>query len=180
MDKNLILTSNQFPVNQTETFLVNEYPYLRSAFKKISIHPYRSNYKVNSMQGFDILTLEETHVDIKSLIKENWYLLLHSWLFEIFKSGKPFYYIKNVTRYFNIWMGWLQEAKKWERTLQNFDPKDTVIYSYWYENQAIPLTILRAQKKLPFKWISRAHGWDVDKRQREDRIIPFRHWMLQC
>lgn len=179
MGKNLILTSNSFPGLNSETFLVSEYPYLKSYFKKIYVSSYRETLPNANFKEIDCISLPKSQSTVKTLIINNFGLLFKAWFLELIISKKPFFYLKNFKRFFNIWIGWLQEAEAWSNYLNQFKPSDTTIYSYWYENQAIPLTILRAKGKLPFHWVSRAHGWDVDKRQRADGIIPFRHWMLK-
>lgn len=175
--RTLIICSNLFPGSNEEPFLRSEFPYLGNEFSEIYVH--RMESIPTPIDGYNILSNTRVDIPIRNLLKGNWRLLLSAWFYELRKSSHRLHYIKRFKRYFNNWMGWLQEAKAWEHALKQFDPKDTVIYTYWYEQQANAFTLLKAQGKLPFKWISRAHGWDVDKRQRANNLIPFRHWMLQ-
>ncbi len=175
--KKIILCSNSFPGQNEEPFLRTEFPFLEKYAGQIYIHRNETVLPVN----YEYILLSKTQdlTPIRNIIALNWKLLIDSFLTEFLKSNQRFHYLINYKKYFNIWMGWLQEAKAWEEILKNFNPQDTIIYTYWYEQQANALTVLRAQGKLPFKWVSRAHGWDVDKSQRPDNIIPFRHWMLK-
>ena len=75
-------------------------------------------------------------------------ILFKAFWVEMIKSRRPFYYLKNMKRYFNIWIGWLQQAEGWEKALVNFDPAETIIYSCWFENQAMPFAIHKAQGQL--------------------------------
>jgi len=177
--KQLILCSNGYPGPTEEPFLVTEIPYLKHHFKKIAVHRLEQTISSRENKGITLHYLKREPKRVKSLVWKYKGLLLHAWSCELLKSKRPYYYLKNFKRFLNIWIGWLQEAEAWKASLEDYNPKEVIIYSYWYENQAIPLTILRATGKLPFTWVSRAHGWDVDERQRLDQIIPFRHWMLK-
>ena len=178
MGKNLIITTNSFPNEKGEPFLLAEFPFLQSEMGSIVANPYQAT-SVNERKHCPVLTLSIANNSVKRLLVKYWKSLFSAYLLELIRSKKPLYYIKNLKRFYNIWIGWIQQAEAWELELKKHNPEDTIIYSYWYENQAVPLTILRSRGKLPFHWVSRAHGWDVDKRQRANGIIPFRHWMLK-
>lgn len=175
----LILTSNFFPGKNEEPFLASEFPYLDKKFESISVHRFENVLSPSKDEDINLLELKHSNIRVRELVRKNISLLIQAFWIEMVRSGTPIFYINNLKRFLNLWIGWLQQAEAWELALKGFNPKETVIYSYWYENQAMPLTILRAQGKLPFYWVSRAHGWDVDKRQRKEAIIPFRHWMLK-
>ena len=171
--KNLILISQQFPGPNQEPFLEIEYSFLSKRFINIYYH---NLAPVNNEKQ---IKLEPFNAKLRYILFKNFWFLIKLWVYTLWTEPKRLYYVKNWKKFFNIWIGWLREAAAWEKALLKFNPKDTVIYTYWYENQAMPLTILRAKGKLPFKWVSRAHGWDVDENQRKEKIIPFRHWMLK-
>jgi glycosyltransferase involved in cell wall biosynthesis len=177
--KNVILCTNAYPGPYEEPFLAVEVPYLEKIFSKIYVQRYETKLTPYDVSNICMLNLRYNSMKLRTLFWRNKGLLIKAWLTELFKSGRPLFYLSNMKRFIHIWVGWLQDSSAWEEALKSFDPKDTVIYSYWYENQAMPLSILNAQNKLNFTWVSRAHGWDVDKRQRNDGVIPFRHWMLK-
>jgi len=179
MIKNLILLNNS--VNfKSEPFLRQEFNFIQKENLSIFFNSSETEGSwVNLTPSQSLIQVDKQNLQLRIFIKHNWKLILNAWLLAFIKSPMRFNYLKNYKKYFNIWMGWLQEAKAWEEILKQFDPKDTIIYTYWYEQQANALTVLRAQGKLPFKWVSRAHGYDVDKRQRVENLIPFRHWMLK-
>lgn len=165
--KYLILFNESTDLNQTP-FLKNEFGYLNN------------NFVVQLIASREQI-IKPSHIffSVKRLIFVNVFFILKAYFCELIKSKRPLFYLKHHALYFNIWIGWFREARIIHAYLKNFDPQDTIIYTYWYEQQAMSLTILKAQGKLPFKWVSRAHGWDVDKSQRPDNIIPFRYWMLK-
>jgi len=175
--KNLILCSNFFPSDKEEPFLRTEFPFLESEFEHIFIH--RNELDTAMDEGHSMLPKTIIKVPIRNLLRQNWKILLSAVLTEFIQSSKRLHYIVHYKKYFNIWIGWLKEAKDWEEILKQFSSNDTIIYTYWYEKQANALSVLKAQGKLPFRWVSRAHGWDLDKNQRTDGLIPFRHWMLK-
>lgn len=182
MGKNLILTTNSFPESKGEAFLEAEFPFLVNNFEKIYINPFDLNTSLhNSISNFnwEVVQLPQNKKKLRYLLIQNFGLICSAWLTELVKSKRPFYYLKRAKKFLNLWLGWLSEAERWHQFLLKFESKNTIIYSYWYENQAIPLSILAAQDRLPFRWISRAHGWDVDRLQRKDLIIPFRNWMAK-
>lgn len=176
---NLLLLSAGFPKPHTDQFLEPEYKYLQNSFDKIRIHT-SVNLKAEDYSNFNLIELpRETR--IRNLLKKYFFLTLGAWSYEFLKSKNKIYYIRNFKKLLAIWLGYLKEADKWDIFFSSLvqDGAEWVIYSYWYEQQANALTVLRAQGKLPFKWITRAHGYDVDRRQRQNGLIPFRHWMLK-
>lgn len=59
----------------------------------------------------------------------------------------------------------------------SLEKESTVYYSYWHDQKAFALSILKSKKKI--KAISRAHGWDNFKERHYPKYLPMKKFIIQ-
>lgn len=160
-NKTLFLFTISFPLADGEPFIENEFTYLLETFDKIEIicssKPTRSNTlpeKVNVHCIYDI---------IKGKSKFAYYFkepgLILSTLFREFNNcNSGSFFLKNLRTYQSTLLHSMICADYITR-LKNFDRK-AVFYSFWMNDHALTLSVLKAQKKID-RFLFRVHGYDL-------------------
>ena len=177
--KELILFTNRFPYFGGETFLETEIVYLAQAFKKITICPREKGkeYYGSLPSNVAVLDVEENvGLRIRDILKYYGVLICKYYLGAFFKSGHRYKYITQFRFTWNTLMGFIHKAEWLRSKFQNQDKttaKNTVYYSYWFNEWASSLAIAR-YKGLKGRFVVRAHGYDYDEQQNGRGYFPFR------
>jgi glycosyltransferase involved in cell wall biosynthesis len=61
---------------------------------------------------------------------------------------------------------------------KNLDLKNTIFYSYWHDEKALALSLLKSKKNATI-CISRAHGWDVEYKRHTPAYLPFKKFIIE-
>lgn len=180
--KKLILLTSEFPFGTGETFLESELPYLAAEFEEIIIvsndmHNDTSREIPNNCRAlrFDLeLTRLEKIRSLQGMFSEE------------FKTEKK--YIQNhlglslSSGIRNTLLVSLFRGKKIRDKLVEIngssDFSNIVCYSYWCDDNAMGLALLR--KQFPdVKTVSRTHGWDLYFEATEFNYLPYRKYIAQ-
>jgi glycosyltransferase involved in cell wall biosynthesis len=173
--KTLVLLTSEFPFENGETFLENEFPFLERSFSSITIF-------TETETGESRIKSEKTITFSinKPGIRERTLALIHTLFWkEIMALLKD----KKLTTY-TFRAAWysLSKAVYIKKTILQFNKKlnfeETTFYSYWLDEKALALALLK--KKYPkLKCISRAHGWDVYYERHKEKYLPYRKIILE-
>lgn len=176
--REVILLTAGFPFGKGETFLEAEIPFLSEGFDKVIIIPLSS------------VKAEHRKIPLNCLIQP---LPTQLSFFQKFLALR-FLFAKEVHKELNIIRSVYKKklnkgivttllvsyarakciAKKLERFI---DPiKEQVFYSYWCEDSAIALALLK-QKHPSLKTVTRMHGWDVYFEVSSFGYLPYRHFI---
>ena len=170
--KTLCLYTNQFPYGLGEQFIETEIKYLCKAFDKVYILPNSSEGTRREIpQNAEVLTLKIDGYTTKEGLKA-----LGLWSFscigEVFKNHNKKYAISDILR-----IGYkaelLYSLLKEKDLLSN-----SLHYSYWLEDWATTLSVLKAKKKIK-GYISRAHRFDLYEEISRLGYIPYRKLQLK-
>ncbi len=170
----LILITAKFPFGKAEPFIETELPYLAKYFNDILIISH-------DLKSSDLRNIPNNIKVHRCRYNLNFYEKILS-LFQIFSKlfiTERSFIKNNYNR--NLSLGLiktmiisLQNAKRLSKVYKNIsNKKNPIFYSYWCNDSAIALAILR--KKFYCKTISRIHGWDVYFEPSKYGYLPFRN-----
>jgi len=173
----IILFTASYPYGSGETFVESELEVISKLVEEIVIIPMKTkgvarslyalpNVKVVNIHGNDIRNSE---IGLSLVLKMR--ILLNEWSY----SNTSFKYLRydlrmlhnaeNIAKKLNVW-------------LQSFETKNAVFYSFWFDEWANVLAILKLKGLLP-KHVCRAHGYDLYFERHERKQIPLRFFQLK-
>lgn len=171
MTKSITIFTESFPHEKGETFLKGELEYLVKVYDEIILMPMGiSNAKPIWHKGTEPKISRETP-RLKILIKSHWRQLFSILKMER-KATKNRIYLRKPIYFLKALVYALNKAYELNRVL----PKETELYSYWYSNWTLNISLLKAILRPEAKWVTRTHGFDVDVQQVESGYYPFRKW----
>lgn len=178
MNKTLVLLTASFPYGSSETFLETEINYLCRDFERMVIVScdVTSAEKRSVPENCEVQRLNITHskfLQVKSITN-----LLHPLYKEEKKIIKDVYQKKFNQSIQKTMLVSLERAKRVAEFLekQNFDYKTTVFYSYWCDDTALGLALLKKEKP-QIKAVSRMHRWDIYFEESTINYLPFRYFI---
>jgi glycosyltransferase involved in cell wall biosynthesis len=179
--KKIFLITSEFPFGKSETFLETEIEILSVNFDEIIIFPINegekkretpknctviTNKKINKGYLTNILFLFNIISKKKHLIKNEYKNLLPS---------------KNFIKKNKILIASLINSliikNHIELFFKNKNIKDYLFYSYWCDDSAIALAMLKEEKKIDVA-IARAHRWDIYFEENKYNYLPLREYIL--
>jgi glycosyltransferase involved in cell wall biosynthesis len=176
--KELILITSSFPIENSEPFLKNEYPYLKEKFDKIDfvvvLKTIPNDLQVSTFGEHDVV---EMRINTTPKVK-----LVVSGIFNKLFWRESIYILSNIKlRYFfssmKVAIVSLDNAKLIRGVLQNkvesSESNSIVIYSYWGDSGAIAASQLADHPKV-HNVVTRVHGWDVYFGIHSPPYLPFR------
>lgn len=178
MRDKLILITAGFPFGNHETFLETEIIYLSSAFKKIIILSICDQIDTQreipeNCQVYKIKSSLTKLEKIKSV-----YNLINKRFWQEIQIIRKTYQKKVSIGIIKTMLISLYNASRIQKELikQLEDLESTICYSYWCDDTAISLCLLK-EKKPNIKAISRMHRWDIYFEQNKFNYLPFRHFI---
>lgn len=178
----LFLFTNEYPYGTGEPFINNEIPYLSESFEKVYLIPVYSNKGKKRILPENIFVIDYTHKNknigkidtLKHLI-----LIARIIIYEILKSKNRKYYISNIRYLKNYIANKIIEANRIEAIIKQYGNKSNknIIYSYWFNDITLPLSILKSKNKIKNLYI-RAHGYDLFIDQIAADFFIFRSYIL--
>lgn len=177
MSKTLYFFTDQFPYGKNETFIENEFPFLKPNFSKIIIIPYQQaneKSRIEKSTEIDVLVLPKNK-PFYTYFYPFLYLFFYFEIIHIVLNFKLINSIKNIKISFRT----LQYA-----TIQFIQVKKLVnkneanyFYSYWFNDSSITTALLK-RHFIDSKSIVRGHGWDVYYERHQSNYLPFRKFVL--
>lgn len=181
--KYLIFLTAGFPYGNGETFIENELPFLSQAFEKVYIvvpagaatQPKRA--VAGNVEIISVTNSSEIFNRLKALICPDFWKGLQM---DLNRTNR----LTGAVNVFRSCWNYFSRALATKKTIlhtlaaNNLKPKDTILYSYWLDDTALSIAMLK--KKLPeLKAFARAHRWDVYEEMHPIPILPFRPWMAK-
>ena len=169
--RSITIFTESFPHEKGETFLKGELEYLVKVYDEIILMPMGiSNAKPIWYKGTEPnFTVGKPR--LRTLINTHWKQIFYILKMERKASGKGIYLRKPI--YF---LKMLLYALGKAHELNQILPKGTKLYSYWYSNWTLNISMLKSILRPNAVWSTRVHGFDVDIQQVESGYYPFRKW----
>ncbi len=180
MKQNLILFTNSFPFGKGEEFLETEILFLSKEFKSIYIYP--SNIKGNLREVPHNVFIKK--IDFKNVFTPKKIILKYIKIFilillyELFLSKKRFYFFKKIKFYFNTIIWKINYAEQLFFELKQYEISNTLFYTYWFDNWAFLMSVVKKMSKNRINFISRIHGYDFEPLRWKNQFIPFRYFEM--
>ena len=175
----LVLITGGFPYGKGETFLEIELTFLADKFENITllaINP-RARVARKTPENCSVISLD-THLNVISKFKSLRYLFSRQFRQEM-KVIRNTYKLKlNKSIVATILLS-LFKAHKIQKVLsEQIRSKKTVFYSYWTDDAAIALALLK-QRHPDVKTVCRVHGWDLYFHRHPFTYLPLRHYVSE-
>ena len=171
MTKSISIFTEAYPYEKKETFLKGELEYLTQVYDEIILVPLGiENAKPVWLKGEP----KETQPNLprlKNMVRKHWKEMLGILKYER-RESKSFTYFKRPLYHLKMVLYSVKKSYELDQIL----PQNTELYSYWYSNWALNISILKKLHRPNTKWSTRAHGFDVDLQQVESGYYPFRKW----
>jgi len=171
VSKSITIFTETYPYGKGEMFLKGELEVLESHFDQIILFPLGDeNLKPVWHKGNKGKPAANV-IRLRTLFIKHWKDVLKIWRYERKATNnnsylrKPFYFLKMAFY-----------AIKKASELNQYLPKGTILYSYWYANWTLNISVLKSLYRSKAKWVTRMHGFDVDLQQVEGNYYPFRKW----
>ncbi len=176
--KSICLFCQYFPYNGGEQFLFNEAEYYPNNVEIIVFTEHiktqdflmlPKNFKIQH-NDFKIPT------SIRVVIKLYWRLIFEIFIFEILKSPHRVKYIRGFKTHFFLLISYFQKAIIINEQIPT--NKNTILYSYWFDEWATIIHLVKRIRNESIKVICRTHAYDFDEAQVYSGYHPFRMFNL--
>jgi glycosyltransferase involved in cell wall biosynthesis len=172
--KSLILLTSEFPYAKGETFLENEFPFLERSFSSITIFT-ETETGPSRIESDKRRTFSINKPGILERISALINLIFWKEIIYLLKNKKLTIYTLKTAWYSLTKAVAIKKAIFKITNHENFI--DTIFYSYWFDEKAISLCLLK--KQLPNStFLSRAHGWDIYQERHKENYLPFRNFIF--
>ncbi len=176
----LYLFTNRFPFMGGETFLETEITYLSQAFDHVIIYPTEWGEEYFGILPVNVSVHKcktEEKARIRRLLSEYGFIIFKYFFKVLVFSRNRFKHLFQLTYVWNYLIGIIQLANSLKNQFES-DMADTVFYSYWYNDWASALVVLKHHGK-KLNLVVRAHGYDYDELQSPRGFFPFREAEVQ-
>ncbi|MEZ5003143.1 MAG: glycosyltransferase [Chitinophagales bacterium] len=171
-DKILFLFTAEFPFGNGEPYIENEIDYLAATFKQV--HIFTRNYGDGVMRNVPdncevhSMPKPSNKIDIRSLYAST------LWDEIILNGRKNVNRVKVAIKSYSIALQYYRYIQ--EQVKLNEENISIVFYSYWLDDVAIALALIRKNSNRYF-CVARAHGWDVYDYRHAFNYLPFRKFL---
>jgi glycosyltransferase involved in cell wall biosynthesis len=168
-NKTLVLFTATYPFGTGEVFIEHEISFLSEAFSEVIIFPQNTDSSWRRSTPSNVRVLKPNLAATAAISA----FFSASFISEIISAA-------HSPRMAWVAFNSLKRARSILNALKqeqlNLDPARVVYYSYWLDDAAIALALLK-QKQPYAKCISRAHGWDVYYERHMPEYLPFRSFL---
>lgn len=172
----VIIFTARYPFGNGEAFLESELPYWREKQDKVYLIPL--DPKGNVRNSFDSAQYELILLDAwEGSERLSWGARMHILSRELVKGNLRMSQIRNHLRLLRNAEVRADQLDHWIEA-QGISRSEDHFYSYWLDEWATTLSILRLQGRIS-SFISRAHGFDLYFERHEDRTIPLRQFQMK-
>lgn len=171
MTNRVVVLTSSYPLDQKETFLIDELPFLKSSFEELVLFPVDKQGEVNNCTELKVLQLKELKFNsFWKLLKAFGVREFRRELLLLFRRGHK----HGIQRFKTLAVSW-QKSESILNELRIFsqDGVPTVFYAYWGMESAIAVSRLKFEAP-QITAVSRFHGWDVYENVHETKYLPFR------
>jgi glycosyltransferase involved in cell wall biosynthesis len=177
----LYLFTNGYPYGTGEAFIEKELEQHLNYFKTVTLFPLNKEgvlRKVDDRVKVVYLQDNQPFVPSQLIVKHFLHfcrILIREFYFEKFNPG----FLKQLPVFKSMLLQNFQRANLLQTYLDTTtDLKSTVLYSFWTDDWASVLSILKEKKRVR-SFVSRVHGYDLFKERWPDSIIPFRKLQIK-
>jgi colanic acid/amylovoran biosynthesis glycosyltransferase len=154
--------------------LENEFPFIKSAFSSITIIT-ETDFGASRIDSEKTIAFSINKLGKSERLSVLFNLVFWKEIGYLLKNNKLTIYTFRTAWYS------ISKALSIKKTIVQFNQrlnfKEALIYSYWLDEKAIALGLLKKQFPNTI-CISRAHGWDVYQERHKENYLPFRGFML--
>lgn len=173
-NSHLILLTNTFPYGVSENYLVNEIPVMLTQFNNIYIFTLNAkgplNFKLpQHIKFFDLQGLPKEKISILDLLR----IFIKELPLILSLPNKIFHLRYYLSHLVNMQI----HSRKILKIVGTKYPSNFFLYTYWFNDLAIIASFIKKENP-NFRFISRAHGYDVFPDQSKNNYIPFRNFQL--
>ncbi len=162
-----------------EQFLFNEVEYYPKDSKVIVFTEHKNEgERIILPDNFEVINENySSNKSVRQILKHHWRLIIEIFLYEILKSPHRWKYLKNFKTHLFLLTGYLQKAE----IIKKYIPKshEVTLYSYWFDEWATILNLVKRISKSKIKVICRTHAYDFDEAQVHSGYHPFRSFNLR-
>ena len=175
MNQKLVLITAGFPYGKGETFLETEITFLCKAFVEVVIIATNTSETQKRSVPVNCKVLQLDITPTKALKLKSFRSFLSRLYFKEVIQIRKVYQKRLTTGMVKTILISLERAKRVAEFIrqQQFDLENTVFYSYWCDDTALGLALLK-QKNPTIKCISRMHRWDIYFEESTVNYLPFR------
>jgi glycosyltransferase involved in cell wall biosynthesis len=175
----LFLFTLQYPYGTGESFIENELSELASKFGRIYVLPFSFSGPERELpSNVEVIKWNEGYsYQGGRAFRKHFLAFLKIFLFEYYRSGNKSSFRKNSAELRSSLLQNLVRAESITNVIKKYGKPDSVFYTYWFEDWATILGILRNKDIIPH-YFSRAHGFDLYKERRKDSLMPYRYFQM--
>ena len=177
---NIYLFCQYFPYLGGEQFLFNEVEYYPKDAKSFVFTEHKNEgEKIILPDNFEVIHENFSNkTTVRLILKSHWSLIIEIFLYEIFTSPHRWKYIKNFKTHLFLLIGYLQKAEILLKHIPKSSPNLT-LYSYWFDEWATILNLVKKISKNKVTVICRTHAYDFDEAQVNSGYHIFRSFDLK-
>lgn len=183
--KTLILFCDNYPLSAGEFFIDDEMRVIAPKFDKVLIYTASADSGKNLNRfvpdNAEVVSFSRQKFEagkLKSILRIFTPMFIAEFFFALKKL--PLKYWLTAFKIMYVDMHRATNLKKDLVTLcktKNIDKADCVFYSYWHDNKALALALMRKENK-NMKCVARAHGWDVFADRHNPAYLPFKRFII--
>ena len=184
MGKVIIFFTSNYPYGTGETFIENEFPFLKESFQKIIIitnSKETKNNRISTEKGIDVIFFPYELSSLEKIIS-----LKGVFSYEFWKE------LKIIRSNYNLKINWgilkvlLSSLRKKDKVAsftnkiihnKKLNEQQLWLYSYWLNDMVIGAAEVKKRNN-KVKVISRAHGWDLYMERHPNNYLPLRNFTL--
>lgn len=176
----IYLFCQYFPYWGGEQFLFNEVEYYpENANVFVFTEHKNEGEKMTLPDNFKVIFENFSNKNsVRTILINHWKLIIEIFFYEIFTSPHRWKYVKNFKTHFFLLIGYLQKAEILKKYIPKSHPNLT-LYSYWFDEWATVLNLVKKISKPKIKVICRAHAYDFDEAQVKSGYHIFRSFDLK-
>lgn len=182
-EKNLYLFSATFPYDKGESFLENEIPILAQRFKEIYLFPLSSKNSVKRIVPHNVFVMdalnERKSFNSRKIFIFNFFFILKVLFIEFINCTQKKFFLTNVRHFNSILLRGIYDSHFISEKLNTNSPSTLpVFYSFWMNDWALALAILKKKRKIK-SFFFRCGGFDIYDERHKGNYLPFRFFIYQ-
>ncbi len=171
----LFLFTAEFPFSLGETFIENEMPYLSEGFSKVVVFPFKKEGGMRELQNNIQVRILSSAADLSF---RDYLLLFKILCYEFLKMNRKLFFLKNSATWISQLKKGIVLSKSLEKEILARDNDATVYYSYWMNEWALALSVLKHRNKIK-SFVFRCGGYDIWDERYDGNYLPFRFYMYK-
>lgn len=176
--KKIFLITAGYPFGFSEPFLENEIKILSMNFEKIIIMPVNNLGEKREIPSNCSVISFKKEKKINSILKAIFLIIQNKTICnEFINLCTKVHGLKKIKILLASILNSFEIKKQIENYVKNQKTKDCLFYSYWCDDSAIALALLKKEKKINFA-IARAHRWDIYFEENNYNYLPLRTYLI--